>query len=113
VTRPLLLSLVLTLSALLVPQAALAQQEDGQPDAGQPGPPPDAGVEEPPDEDTTGRIVEVCRETYDCSPRFVCDNGRCRYTGTREAERVGCMFGPTATLSLVGIGLLVGARRRG
>lgn len=112
-TRPLLLALALALGSLLTPQVAFAQQGDGQPDAGQPGPPEDAGVEEPPDEDTTGRIVEVCRETYDCSPRFVCDNGRCRYTGTREAERVGCMLGPTATLSLVGIGLLVGARRRG
>ena len=69
-------------------------------------------MEEPPDEDTTGRIVEVCRETYDCSPRFVCDDGKCRYTGTREAERVGCMFGPTATLSLVGFGLIAGLRRR-
>ena len=110
-TRPLLLSLVLA-AALLTPYDALAQLEGEQPDAGQPGPPPDAGVEEPPDEDTTGRITEVCRETYDCSPRFVCDDGRCRYTGTREAERVGCMLGPTGTLTLVGFGLIAGLRRR-
>ncbi len=111
-TRPLLLSLDFAAAALSPPHVALAQQEDGQPDAGQPGPPPDAGVEEPPDEDTTGRIVEVCRETYDCSPRFVCDDGRCRYTGTREAERVGCMLGPTATLALVGFGVVASLRRR-
>jgi hypothetical protein len=108
----LILILLTTLLLTLAPGAALAQVDE-QPDAGTQGPggPPDAGGDEE-EEDTTGRIVEVCRDTPDCSPRFVCDNGRCRYNGTREAERVGCMFGPQATLLLVGVGLAVGAGRR-
>jgi len=109
--RPLLLALGLALP-LLAPLAARAQTE-GPADAGTQGPAPlpDAGTEEEP-EDTTGRIVEVCRETADCSPRFVCDDGRCRYQGTRQAERVGCMLGPEATVAMVGFGLVAGLRRR-
>jgi hypothetical protein len=105
--RPLLLAL-LGLS-LLSPLTALAQ-EDELPDAGTQVPPPDAGDEEP--EDTTGRIVEVCRTTSDCSPRFACDDGRCRYQGTRQAERVGCMLGPEGAVAMVGFGLVAGLRRR-
>nr|WP_304503084.1 MULTISPECIES: MXAN_6627.5 family MYXO-CTERM protein [Myxococcaceae] len=97
--------------AVAHPRAALAQVDE-EPDAGSlPGPTPDAG-EEPPDEDTTGHIVEVCRVTADCSPRFACDSGRCRYQGTREAKRVGCMLGPEGTVALIGLGLVATARRR-
>ena len=105
------LPLLLALLAAGHPAAALAQQDE-QPDAGSlPGAPPDAG-DEPPDEDTTGHIVEVCRVTADCSPRFACDNGKCRYQGTREAKRVGCMLGPEGTVALIGLGLVAASRRR-
>jgi hypothetical protein len=109
--RPLLLALALAVPLLASP-AAFAQEEDEQPDAGTqgPAPEPDAGVEEP--EDTTGRIVEVCKQTSDCSPRFACDEGRCRYQGTRKAERVGCMLGPEGAVAMVGFGLVAGLRRR-
>ena len=103
--RPLLLAL-----SLLAPLTALAQQDE-QPDAGTQAPPPDAGGEEE-EEDGTGRIVEVCKTTSDCSPRFACDDGRCRYQGTRQAERVGCMLGPEGAVAMVGFGLVAGLRRR-
>lgn len=37
----------------------------------------------------------------------------CRYTGIRQAERVGCLLGPEDTLAVVGLGRAVAARRRG
>jgi hypothetical protein len=114
VTRPRLLALALAAALpLLAPSTALAQEEGGLPDAGaqQPAPEADAGTEEEP-EDTTGRIVEVCKQTSDCSPRFACDDGRCRYQGTRKAERVGCMLGPEGAVAMVGLGLVAGLRRR-
>ena len=105
----LLPSLVFALS-LLASSGARAQ------DAGTPYP-PDASVGgEQPDlpegEDDVGRPGGACRSTSDCTPRFSCSQGRCRYTGIREAERVGCLLGPADTLALVGLGLIVARRRR-
>src|SRR5512145_3130734 len=61
---------------------------------------PDASVGEggadrdnPEGEDGVGRVVVNCRSSNDCSPRFTCQQGKCRYSGVREAERVGCLLG--------------------
>jgi MYXO-CTERM domain-containing protein len=72
-----------------------------------------ADRDNPEGEDSAGRVVVKCRNSSDCSPRFSCSQGRCRYTGVREAERVGCMVGPEAAVVLVGLGLVVAWRRRG
>nr|AYM52319.1 hypothetical protein [Hyalangium minutum] len=80
---------------------------------------PDASVGEggadrdnPEGEDGVGRVVVNCRSSSDCSPRFSCNQGKCRYTGIREAERVGCLGGPEAVMVLAGAGLAVAWRRR-
>jgi hypothetical protein len=121
---------LLCLGLLLAPLAGLAQAEEGPSDAvsayqvdGGPG---DGGIGLPDggsvgnggaDRDNeeggdhTGRVVVTCRSSGDCSPRFTCNEGLCRYTGVREAERVGCMLGPQAALVLVGL-TLAGAYRR-
>ena len=122
--------LLLSLGLLLAPLPGLAQAEEGAPDtvsASQvDGGPGDGGIGVPDggsvgnggaDRDNeeggdhTGRVVVTCRSTSDCSPRFTCNDGMCRYTGIREAERVGCMLGPEAALVLVGL-TLAGAYRR-
>ncbi len=116
--RPWLLALLLLLG-LGLPSASQAQdQEDG----GTLPSVPDASVGEggadrdnPEGEDSVGRVVVTCRHSSDCSPRFTCSQGRCRYNGVREAERVGCLLGPEAALVLV-VGLVLvaaGRRRRG
>ena len=113
-SRRLLSCLVLTLS-LLAPLGARAQEEPS--DAGVY--PPDAsggeqpGTPEGDGDDGVGRPAGPCRSTSDCSARFTCSQGKCRYTGIREAERVGCLFGPADTLALVGLGLVVARRRLG
>jgi hypothetical protein len=53
----------------------------------------------------------TCGSSRDCAMRFGCVQGRCRYVGVREAERVGCLLGPEEGLAGVGLAL-VGARRR-
>jgi MYXO-CTERM domain-containing protein len=80
---------------------------------------PDASVGEggadrdnPEGEDGVGRVVVNCRSSNDCSPRFSCNQGKCRYSGIREAERVGCLGGPEAAVVLVGVGLVAAWRRR-
>jgi MYXO-CTERM domain-containing protein len=115
--RTCLLALLLVLG-LGVPSSTWAQVGDGE-DAGVPGSTPDASVGEggadrdnPEGEDGTGRVVVDCRSSGDCSPRFSCQQGKCRYTGVREAERVGCLLGPEAALVLVGVGLVASWRRR-
>lgn len=106
---------------LLLPAVSLAQSADdaGVPDGGIRIPLPDASVGEggadrdnPEGEDGTGRVNAVCRSTSDCSPRFTCQAGTCRYTGVREAERVGCLLGPEAALVLVGLAGVAAPRRR-
>lgn len=101
------------LLCLLQPLGARAQsqQEDGGysfPDGGMGGEVPNL----PEDEDNLGRPGGACRSTADCTARFSCSQGRCRYTGIREAERVGCLLGPVDTLALVGVGLVMARRRR-
>ncbi|HZI09414.1 MAG TPA: MXAN_6627.5 family MYXO-CTERM protein [Myxococcus sp.] len=107
----------------LLPAAALAQSSgDGGTDAGSGLPPistPDASVGEggadrdnEEGEDGTGRVNTFCRSTRDCSPRFTCDNGTCRYSGVRQAERVGCLLGPEAALVLLGVAAVSGYRRK-
>ncbi|MCP3139461.1 MXAN_6627.5 family MYXO-CTERM protein [Pyxidicoccus xibeiensis] len=97
---------------LVLPFAALAQTpSDGGisiPDAsvGEGG--PDRDNEE--GEGGAGRVNTVCRSTRDCSPRFTCHEGTCRYTGVRQAEQ-GCVLGAEAALVLVGLAAL-GARQR-
>lgn len=80
---------------------------------------PDASVGEggadrdnPEGEDGVGRVVVNCRSTSDCSPRFSCQQGKCHYSGIREAERVGCLGGPEAAVVMVALGLAVAWRRR-
>ncbi|MBN1204926.1 MAG: hypothetical protein JXB05_08375 [Myxococcaceae bacterium] len=115
--RTCLLTLLLGLG-LGVPCTPWAQVGDGE-DGGVPSSTPDASVGEggadrdnPEGEDGTGRVVVDCRSSNDCSPRFSCKQGKCRYTGVREAERVGCLLGPEAALVLVGVGLAARWRRR-
>jgi hypothetical protein len=114
--------LLLSLGLLLTPLAGLAQapdavsafQEDGGtgvPDGGSLG---NGGADRDNEEgdDHTGRVVTSCRSSSDCSPRFTCSDGTCRYTGIREAERVGCMLGPQATLVILGLTLAAAHRRK-
>ncbi len=106
---------------LLLPAVSLAQSSDedgGVPDGGIRIPLPDASVGEggpdrdnPEGEDGTGRVNAVCRSTRDCSPRFTCQDGACRYTGVRQAESAGCLLGPEATLLLVGLAAVAAPRR--
>lgn len=107
---------------LLLPAVALAQSSSddaGIPDGGIRIPLPDASAGEggadrdnPEGEDGTGRVNTVCRSTSDCSPRFTCQSGTCRYTGVREAERVGCLLGPEAALVLVGLAAVAARRQK-
>jgi MYXO-CTERM domain-containing protein len=98
--------------------SARAQQDGGE-DGGSSSP-ADAGSvgeggadrDNPEGEDSTGRVVVSCRSSSDCSPRFSCTQGKCRYSGVREAERVGCLLGPEAALGVVGLGLVAAWRRR-
>jgi hypothetical protein len=113
--------LALCLSLALLPLASLAQEEaplsafaqedggTGAPDASVGNGGADRDNEE--GDDHTGRVVISCRSSRDCSPRFSCSEGTCRYSGIREAERVGCMLGPQAALVVMGL-TLVGAWRR-
>lgn len=115
--------LLLALGLLLAPFPGLAQQEppdagpalqeDGGTDVPDGGSVGNGGADRDNEEggDHTGRVVTTCRSSSDCSPRFSCSDGTCRYTGIRQAERVGCMLGPEAALALVGV-TLVGAWRR-
>jgi hypothetical protein len=112
----LVLALALT---LLLPLASRAQ-DAGVPDGGSVYDIPDASVggggadrDNPEGDDTTGRPGGSCRSGSDCAARFSCSQGRCRYTGIRQAERVGCLLGPEDTLAVVALGLVVAARRRG
>jgi hypothetical protein len=80
---------------------------------------PDASVGEggadrdnPEGEDGVGRVVTNCRSSSDCTPRFSCTQGKCRYTGVRDANRVGCLLGPEGALVLAGLGLVSVWRRR-
>lgn len=106
---------------LLLPAVGLAQSSaDAGSDAGLPPiSTPDASVGEggadrdnEEGEDGTGRVNTVCRSTRDCSARFTCDNGTCRYSGVRQADRVGCLLGPEAALVLVGVAAVAGYRRK-
>jgi hypothetical protein len=114
----LLSCLALTLS-LLLPLAGRAQ-DAGTPDAGSVYDVPDASVgtggadrDNPEGDDTAGRPGGTCRSSGECAARFSCTQGHCRYTGIRQAERVGCLLGPEDSLAVVGLGLVVAARRRG
>ncbi|WP_257453465.1 MXAN_6627.5 family MYXO-CTERM protein [Archangium lipolyticum] len=110
--------LALTLT-LLLPLAGRAQ-DAGTPDAGSVFDVPDASVggggadrDNPEADDSTGRPGGACRSSADCASRFSCAQGQCRYTGIRQAERVGCLLGPEDSLAVAGLGLLVAVRRRG
>jgi MYXO-CTERM domain-containing protein len=99
--------------------SSLAWAEDGGSQDGGSTSAPDASVGEggadrdnPEGEDGTGRVVVNCRSSSDCSPRFTCNQGKCRYTGVREATRVGCLLGPEGALMLAGLGLVAVWRRR-
>ncbi|MFP2931184.1 MXAN_6627.5 family MYXO-CTERM protein [Pyxidicoccus sp. 3LG] len=96
---------------LVLPAVALAQSDGGilTPDAsvGEGGP----GRDNEEGEGGVGRVNEVCRSTRDCSPRFTCQEGHCRYVGVRQAEQHGCLLGPEAALVMVGLAAL-GARRK-
>ncbi|MCP3059428.1 hypothetical protein LXT21_11640 [Myxococcus sp. K38C18041901] len=105
--------------SLVSPALAWAQSAD---DAGADGgiiiPLPDASSGEggpdrdnPEGEDGTGRVNTVCRHSGDCSARFTCDDGKCRYTGVRKAEQVGCLMGAEGALVLVGLAGLARPRR--
>jgi MYXO-CTERM domain-containing protein len=116
-SRTYLLAVMLSLG-LGASWSARAQQGDGA-DGGS-SLPVDAGSageggadrDNPEGEDSTGRVVVNCRSSSDCSPRFSCNHGKCRYSGIREAERVGCLLGPEAAIGLAGMGLVAAWRRR-
>lgn len=116
-SRTYLLAVTLSLG-LAASFSARAQQGDGE-DGGS-SLPADAGSageggadrDNPEGEDSTGRVVVNCRSSSDCSPRFNCNHGKCRYSGVREAERVGCLLGPEAALGLAGMGLVAAWCRR-
>src|SRR5262245_12399401 len=101
------LALALT---LFLPLAARAQ-DAGLRDGGSVYDLPDASVgtggadrDNPEGDDSTGRPGGACRSGADCAARFSCSQGQCRYTGIRQAERVGCLLGPEDTLAVVGLG---------
>jgi hypothetical protein len=117
-SRRLLSCLVLPL-ALLLPLAVHAQQDAGTRDAGSVYDVPDAsvgggGADRDNEEGEDGRPGGTCRSGNDCPARFSCTQGLCRYTGIRQADRVGCLLGPEDTVAVVGLGLglVVAARRR-
>jgi hypothetical protein len=116
--RCVLTRLALTL-ALLLPLAGRAQ-DAGVPDGGALYDFPDASVggggadrDNPEGEDSEGRPGGTCRSSAECAARFSCTQGQCRYTGIRQAERVGCLLGPEDSLAVVALGLVMAARRRG
>ncbi|MCY1082114.1 MXAN_6627.5 family MYXO-CTERM protein [Archangium lansingense] len=117
-TRRIVSCLGLTL-ALLLPLAVHAQ-DAGTRDAGSVYDVPDAsvgsgGADRDNEENEDGRPGGACRSSHECPSRFSCTQGACRYTGIRQAERVGCLLGPEDSLAVVGLGLglVVAARRRG
>jgi MYXO-CTERM domain-containing protein len=98
--------------------SARAQQDGGEDggipsvvDAGSAG---EGGADRdnPEGDDGTGRVIKSCRRSSDCSPRFTCQDKKCRYSGIRDADRVGCLLGPEAAIGLVGMGLVAAWRRR-
>lgn len=108
------------LALLLFLPLAVRAQDAGLADGGSVYDLPDASVggggadrDNPEGDDTTGRPGGACRSGADCAARFSCSQGRCRYTGIRQAERVGCLLGPEDTLAVVALGLVLVARRRG
>ncbi|MFL5348333.1 MAG: MXAN_6627.5 family MYXO-CTERM protein [Hyalangium sp.] len=114
--RTCLLAILLGLG-LGAPSLAWAQDAGTDEDGGVST--PDASVggggadrDNPEGDDNTGRVVTNCRSSNDCSPRFSCDDGKCRYTGVRDATRVGCLLGPEGALVLAGLGLVSVWRRR-
>jgi hypothetical protein len=116
-TRHMLSRLALTLT-LFLPLATWAQ-DAGTRDGGSVYDIPDASAgsggadrDNPEGDDTTGRGGGSCRSSAECATRFSCSQGQCRYTGIRQAERVGCLLGPEDTLAVVGLGVVVAARRR-
>jgi hypothetical protein len=103
---------------LLLPAMALAQSDAGA-DGGLPISLPDASVGEggadrdnEEGEDGVGRVNTTCRSSRDCSPRFTCQDGTCRYSGVRQAETTGCLLGPEAALVLVGLAAVAAPRRK-
>ncbi len=116
-TRRIMSCLALGL-ALLLPLAVRAQ-DAGTRDAGSVYDVPDAsvgsgGADRDNEESEDGRPGGACRSSTECPSRFSCTQGTCRYTGIRQAERVGCLLGPQDSLAVVGLGLglAVAARRR-
>jgi hypothetical protein len=114
------LALAFALVLTLLPPLAAQAQDAGLPDGGSVYDIPDASVggggadrDNPEGDDSTGRPGGSCRSGADCASRFSCTQGQCRYTGIRQAERVGCLLGPEDTLAVVALGLVLVARRRG
>jgi hypothetical protein len=108
--RALLLTLCLLLWLPLASRAADGGVLDQVPDASVGGGGADRDNEE--NEDGVGQPGGVCLSSRECAARFGCVEGRCRYVGVRQAERVGCLLGPQDTLAVVGLGLLLALRRR-
>ncbi len=107
------LSWPLCLMLWLLPLASRAEDGgvlDQIPDASVGGGGADRDNEE--NEGGVGQPGGVCLTGRDCAARFGCVEGRCRYVGVRQAERVGCLLGPEDTLAVVGLGLVLVLRRR-
>ena len=103
----------LCLMLWLLPLASRAQDGgvlDHVPDASVGGGGADRDNEET--EGGVGQPGGVCLTGRDCAARFGCVEGRCRYVGVRQAERVGCLLGPEDTLAVVGLGLVLVLRHR-
>jgi hypothetical protein len=103
---------VLLLGALLAAGAARAQDDGGADGGGGGGVEtldaslPDASVggggadRDEPDEGD-GRLVIFCRLNRDCDRGFNCLNGRCTWSGYRDATNGGCSGAP----GIFGLGL--------
>lgn len=117
--KHLTLSCVVLIPCLLVPLQVRAQ-DAGTPDSGSLYDVPDASVgsggadqDNPEADDTAGQTGGACRSSTECASRFSCTQGQCRYTGIREADRVGCLLTPDDSLAMAGLGLVLVAGKRG
>lgn len=117
------LSCWLFAQCLLVPLTVRAQDggspDGGARDSGSLYDIPDASAgsggadrDNPEGEDMAGQPGGACRSSSECATRFSCTLGTCRYSGIRDAERVGCLMGPEEMLAVLGVALLVARRGR-
>lgn len=54
----------------------------------------------------------TCSLDRDCSANFRCADGRCTYSGPRQASGPSCLGGAAAVMLPLGLGLFINRRRR-